>query len=193
MIYRKCNLTEILTCNIWKVVSTQIHKNQGASLHDKCLATSLQYIMSQIHDIARWICCQKCNKCKNGNTSKLTKSSNYLYKCDIFSKIIWKHALIIACTVGLSFKTNSHNIYSITQNQARQQIPQTIVDFSKICAIFNCYSLILYQVNINNSYCPYALKTFLTFIRLCPWVAKIKGRMCKFTISETIHNTATMP
>jgi len=134
-----------------KVVSPQIHKNQGTSLHDKCLVTSLQHIISQIHDIVRWICCQKWNKCKNGNTSKLTISSNYLYNCDIFSKIIWKHALIMACTVGLSFKTNWHNMYSITQNQARQQIPQTVVDFSKIRAIFNRYGLILYQVNISRN------------------------------------------
>ena len=123
IIYRNCDLTE--NCYLWylKVVWTQIHKNQGTSLHDKCLVTSLQYINSQIHVIVRWICCKKWNKGENGNTSKLTKSSNYLYKCNVFSKMIWKHALIIAC------KTNWHKIYSITQHQARQQIPQTIVDF----------------------------------------------------------------
>ena len=89
-----------------EVVWTQIHKNQGTSLHDKCLVTSLQYIISQVHDIVRWICCKKWNKGKNGNTSKPTKSSNHLYNCNIFSKNIWKHALIIVCTrrnMGWSF------------------------------------------------------------------------------------------
>jgi len=126
-------------------------KNQGTSLHDKCLLTSLQHIISQIHDIVRWICCQKWNKDKKGNTSKLTKSSNYLYKCNIFSKTISKNAIIRSCTVGLSFKSNWHKIYSITQHQARQQIPQKIVGFSKIRAILNRYGLILYQVNISRN------------------------------------------
>jgi len=199
---------------------------------------------------------QKWNKGKNGNTSKLTKSSNYLYKCDIFSKIISKNALIIACTVDLSFKTNWHKIYWITQHQARQQIPEQIVDFSKIRAILNRYGLILYQVNISRNKTklmnvwPHQVNknsqiincnqtiiicktwttifqtnkdlTTLVFVLLCiDWTqcnirrkasvstqnsychhtrnhtvslsCEIKGRMCKFTISETIHNTTTIP
>ena len=134
-----------------KVVLTQIHKNQGTSLHGKCLVTSFDHIISQMNDIVQWICCKKWNKGKNGNTSKLTKSSNYLNKCNIFKKNIWKHVCIIACTVGLSFKTNWHKIHSITQHQARQQIPQTNVDFSKIRAILNRYGLILYQVHISRN------------------------------------------
>jgi len=91
------------------------------------------------------------NKCKNENVSKLAKSSNYLYESKIFSKIISKNALIITCTVGLSFKTNWHKIYLITQHQARQKIPKLIVDFSKIRVIWNRYGLILYQVNIRRN------------------------------------------
>jgi len=140
-------------CYLWylRVVATQSHKNQGTSLHDKCLVTSWELIISQIYNIVQWICCKKWNKGKNGNTSKLTKSSNYLYDCNIFCKNIWKHACIIACTVGLSFKTNWHRIHSITQHQARQQIPQATVDFSKIRAILNRYALILYQVHISRN------------------------------------------
>ena len=82
------------------------------------------------------------------NISKLAKSSNYLYKSNIFLKIISKNASITACTVDLSFKTNYHKIYLITQHQARQQIPKLIVDFSKIRAILNRYGLILCQVSI---------------------------------------------
>jgi len=42
-----------------------------------------------------------------------------LYKCNIFSKIISKNALIIACNVGLSFKTNfSQNLLDNTTSSA---------------------------------------------------------------------------
>jgi len=85
------------------------------------------------------------------HVSKLAKFSNYLYKFKICLKNIPKNALIIVCIVGLSFKTNWHKIYLVTQHQARHKISKLIIDFSKIRAILNRYGLIWYQVNIRRN------------------------------------------
>jgi len=54
---------------------------------------------------------------------------------------------MLACLLRQIF----HKIYWITQHQAQQQIPQKIVDFSKIRAILNRFGLVLYQVNISRN------------------------------------------